>query len=249
MNHKKRSFKMKQLFNSAGRVFALALLSGLIIAFVLSVRQGIFASPGDRQAQLEGYPGENEINSEQEALIAYPAPILLDNSNNEAENTCADKGEWITYSNPADGYSLQYPAESKLRESGAHISILLQPQCYGQRCGGSNRIVIGIIENPKRLPIEEFVEQEFQLTSAPPHKDSLHNFQSSKSLVEIAETQALRIEDGITFNKPDIFIPHEEIVVWIYVAKASNMPPYEPPCTQTLKLLDGILASMELFPP
>jgi hypothetical protein len=238
---------MKSIFNRITGLIAAIIFIALIALFVLNLRQEQVSSINNTQGQ-SGYPPPEGLATQP---AAYPGPSPRppgELATIQAQNMCGNLGTWATYSNPEAGYSLQYPAESKFRESTDYISITLHTFCYEQQCGGSNRVVIGILENPQELSLEEFILEEFQLATAPTHNDSMENFQS-KSLVEIAGTQAIRIEDGVTLSKPDIFIPHQEKVIWIYVAKASNMPPHDPPCGKTLELLDGILTSMELVSP
>lgn len=238
---------MKSIFNRVTGIVAAIIFVGLIALFLLNLRQDQLSSTGNTPGQ-SGYPPPQNAAAQP---TGYPGPSPRppgELATSQAQNMCGNLGTWTTYSNTEAGYSLQYPAESKFRESTDYISITLHTFCYEQQCGGSNRVVIGVLENPQELSLEEFILQEFQLATAPTHNDSMENFQNN-SLVEIAGTQAIRIEDGITLNKPDIFIPHQEKVIWIYVAKLSNMPPHDPPCGKTLELLDGILSSMELVSP
>ncbi|MBX3058568.1 MAG: hypothetical protein KF770_19055 [Anaerolineae bacterium] len=216
----------------------------LIVMFIYGLGQQAQATQ-----QQPGYPGPDTVIEQPDP---YPAPP---STSSDQQNACTAVGEWVTYTDTVAGYSLQYPAESELKESPStnetyrSISIYLKPACYGQTCSGSNRVIVSVLQNPERLSMEQFVEQEFHLDSTPPHKDSVQSFQTSKSLVEIAGTQALRIEDGVTFDQPDVFIPHDDQVIRVYVGADSPMPPHGPPCKQTLELFNEILASVELFTP
>lgn len=238
---------MKNILNRTSSLLTLLILGGLIALFAFSLKQGTFLQSVAGQTQPGGYPGPR-TNSDVSSQDPYPAPVTLSESINQ--ESCSGLGKWELYTDKTAGYSLQYPAESDLKEHTNYISISLHPSCYGHRCGGSNEVVIGIRENSQGLSVEDFIKQEFHLDSSPPLEDtSLQNLNTSAKFVNIDGVQALRIEEGITLNKPDIFIPHGKNVIWIYVAKASNMPPHDPPCTQTLKLLDEILNSIELLPP
>jgi hypothetical protein len=237
---------MKGIFNRIVGFSAVAIFVVLIAVFILNLRQEQ-ASSTDNMAGQSGYPPPNNAVPQP---IAYPGPSPRppgELATSQSQNLCGNLGAWITYTNTEAGYSLQYPAESQLRESTDFISITLRPSCYDQQCSGSNRVIISVLENPEELALEEFIMEEFQLASAPQHNASMDNFQTGKSQVELAGTQSLRIEDGVTLNKPDIFITHQEKVIWIYVAKASNVPPHDPPCGKTLELLDEILTSVELL--
>lgn len=167
---------------------------------------------------------------------------------------CKLVGQWENYTDSVAGYSLKYPAEAQLLESPSmnqthrSVSIFLKPSCYNVSCGGQNRVIVSLLYSPEQLPIREFVEQKFHLQSNPPLNNSLQNYQETSLFVTIANVQALRIEAGITPAQPDIFIPHGQKVIHIYVMEDAMLPPYGPPCGKTLELLDEILASITLLP-
>ena len=233
---------MKSILNRIAGFSAVVIFAILIAVFIINLRQEEAIPEVNTQWQ-SGYPPPENLATQPDA---YPAPsnVLATNQ----QNSCENVGSWTTFSHPEGIYSLQYPSESQLRESNDYISITLQPSCYDELCSGSNRIVISILENPQELDLEDFISEEFQLLSAPQHQDSLDNFQSGTSQIEVAGMQSLRIEDGVTLNKPDIFIPYQDEVIWIYIAKTTNLPPHPSPCDKTLSLLDEILDSLELYP-
>lgn len=243
---------MKNLLNKTSSLLMLLVLIGLIALFAFSLKQGTFLQSVAGQTQPSGYPGPR-TNSDVSSQDPYPAPVTSNESINQ--ESCSGLGKWEIYLDKIAGYSLQYPAESELRESPSadenyrSVSIYLKPSCYDQQCWGSNRVVISMMQNPENLPITQFVEQEFKLQTSPPHANSLQDFQTSQSIINIAGTQGLRVENGVTFNKPDIFIPNGDRVVRVYISAASPVPPHDPPCKQTLEILDGILNSIELLPP
>jgi hypothetical protein len=242
---------MKNLLNKTSSLLILLVLGGLITLFAFSLKQGTFLQSVAGQTQPGGYPGPR-TNSDVPLQDPYPAPVTLNESVNQ--DSCSGLGKWELYTDKIAGYSLRYPAESELRESPIadenyrSVSIYLKPSCYGQQCWGSNRVIISMMKNPERLPVSQFVEQEFKLQTEPPHVDSLQNFQTSKSIIDVAGTQGLRIENGITFDKPDIYIPHGDRIIRVAISADSPLPPHDPPCKQTLEMLDGILNSIELLP-
>lgn len=243
---------MKNLLNRTSSLLTLLVLGGLIALFVFSLKQGTFPQPVAGQTESGAYPAPKAV-SDVASQDPYPAPATLDESGNQ--ESCARLGKWELYTDKIAGYSLKYPAESEFRESPSadenyrSVSIYLEPSCYGKQCWGSNRVVVSMMRNPERLPVTQFVEQEFKLQTSPPHANSLQDFQTSKNIVDIAGTQGLRIENGVTFNKPDIFIPHGDRIIRVYISADSPVPPHDPPCKQTLEMLDDILNSIELFPP
>ena len=185
---------------------------------------------------------DSELLAQPKSPIAVPTP-----------DSCVNTGKWIAYTDPIAGYSLEYPAEARLDEWSKSndrfrsTSIFLNPSCYGQGCWGSHRIIISTLQNPNRLSIQQYVEEFFNIYTSPPLNDSVQNYQSTKRLVKTAGVDALRIEDGITVHKPEIFVPHQDKVVRIYVSAGSTVPPYEMPCETTLELLDRILSSLTLL--
>jgi len=250
---------MKRFFSN---VIAALLALSILVALILSLqptRERISqpASADENQTQ-SAYPAPDTESQRAESMSPYPPPLPLSNNEDNRTDSCNDVGEWVAYTNPKAGYSINYPKESLIRESAESvkgfkdISIVLYPSCYGEQCGGSNKIIVAIRENLQHLPIEDFVEQEFNLHSSPPFGNSLINFQESGRYITVANIQALRIEDGITLAKPDIFIPHGDIVIWVYISRPDGdgaVPPFDSPCDTTLKLLDEILSSLSLFPP
>lgn len=250
---------MKRFFSN---VIAALLALSILVALILSLqptRERISQSVSADEYQAQSaYPAPDTESQQAEAISPYPPPLPLSNNEDNKTDSCLDVGEWVAYTNPKAGYSINYPKESLIRESTEsikgfkNISIVLYPSCYGEQCSGSNKVIIAIRENPQHLPIEEFVEQEFNLHTSPPFGNSLINFQESGHYITVANLQALRIEDGITLAKPDIFIPHGDIVIWVYISRSDGdgaVPPFDPPCDTTLRLLDEILTSLSLFSP
>lgn len=237
---------MKRILSHVVSLLGLTALIAVIV-FAVNLR------PLENQQPLSAaYPGPNLEIQLSTQTIPYPPPIP---TTNNTSLSCTGLGEWKTYTNLKAGYSLKYPAESTLKEfigsdkNYTALSISLLPTCYGQDCSGSNKIIIGVRENPNRLAIREFIEQEFDLHSSPPLDNSLQNLENSSKYVLLGGIQALRIEDGITLAKPDIFIPNENLVIWVYVSKSGEVPPFEHPCKTTLELLDQILATIKLSAP
>jgi len=249
---------MKRFFsNMTAALLALIILVVLIIS-LQPTRERIsqLVSADEIQTQ-SAYPAPDIERQQAESVSPYPPPLPLTSNKGNGTDLCIDVGEWVAYTNSEAGYSIKYPKESLTRElTGAvkefkDISIKLYPSCYGEQCSGSNKVIVAIRENPQHLPIEDFVEQEFSLHSSPPLENSLTNFQESSHFISVANVQALRIEDGITLAKPDIFIPHGDIVIWVYISRPNGdgaVPPFDSPCDTTLKLLDEILSSLSLFP-
>ena len=243
---------MKNLLNKSSSLFALLLLGSLVVFFVFSIKQGIFTQSVAGQLQDNAYPVPSKaLNIASQD--PYPAPATLNTS--ASQPVCTGLGEWETYTDKIAGYSLKYPAESDIQESPSanenyrSVSIYLKPSCYDQQCWGSNRVIVSMMENPERLPVTQFVEQEFKLQTSPPHANSLQDFQTSKNMIDVANIKGLRVENGITSNKPDIFIPHGDRVIRVYVSNTNPVPPHDPPCKQTLGMLDDILNSIELISP
>lgn len=240
---------MKQLLNSVSNILGLFIFGILIAVFVFTLQQGLDNSQSSVQSAYPD-PGATELK------IALQNPYPEPPNPPSAQISCVGIGEWLTYTDWTAGYSLKYPSESRFREtpndtSGFKtISISLRPECHTQTpCSGSNKVVVSIFNNPQHLALEEFVDQAFKLQSSPPLNDSFSHLQEGGTFITVAEVEALYIEEGITLAKPDIFIPHNDRVIWVYVSSISPIPPHDPPCNTTLALLDEILASIKLFLP
>lgn len=229
---------MKQLANSVSKLLGLLMFGALVALFVFTLQQGVDNSQSPTQS---AYPGQSTAVSEAVSSNPYPGP----SNTVDTFTACIQVGEWLTYTDQVVGYSFQYPAESRIEESpggvdqGKAVYIFLRPQCYVQRCSGSKSLVVRALPNPNQLSVTEFLEEEFPESS------------TEGKYVTIGGVQALRFDDGFgsISPKPYIFIPHGQWIIRFYIDVASSVPPHDPPCGQTLKLLDEILASVQLSTP
>lgn len=252
----------KSLFR---RLFELALLAGMAVGLVWVLSLGVnapkqTAEPAAVLAVESPYPPPATATPfstlAPTTVPPYPPPTLGPLA---SIDYCANMGQWLTYTNQAAGFSIQYPSEAKVhnpaladvtQDHSRIVSFTLYPHCYTDSQGcNSDQVSIQVLQNPQELQINEFIEQEFQLTTSPPSKDASKNYQETGYFVDIGGVHSFRVEAGIRpAAQPEIFVPHGNRVLLIAIGRGM-MPPFGPPCKQILQLLDQMLNTLILFPP
>jgi hypothetical protein len=239
---------MKRILTEVVSILGLVALG---VAIVLAVN---FRPKGEPHPIL-AYPGSNLDTQVSTPTSPYPPPIP---PGNNGSVSCYGLGEWKIYTNQKAGYSLKYPAESVLKEfigsdkDYTALDIWLKPSCHTkQQCNGSNRVAIGVFDNPDHLGVYDFAFETFETPTWSSMRETMHsNLENSGRYVTIAGVQVLRVEDGLNGkSKPDIFVPNEDVVIRFQIIETGMVPPFDPPCETTLILLDEILASIKLFTP
>lgn len=178
---------------------------------------------------------------------------------------CAQKDEWVTYTNLEVGFSIEYPPTANLRESSDDMQSMtiylgVQPQCYDRQCPSGSTIEFRVFANPRQLPIQAFVQEEL-LTQEPgkPGTDLAPDIiENGGRYKTVGGVRAIQIDDGAGKHpaieriagrfKPVIFVPHGDQVIQIRVRSGRGMvPPFDPPCKGMLEMLDDILSGLQLF--
>ena len=220
-------------------------LPGFLVVFLTCLLGFIFiySWQTNQDVSVSGqasYPGPNVVSSD-----PYPAPINL---NSSSQDLCTNAGEWASYVNEEANFSFIYPAESRIEErlgtvaTIGSVDIVLQPRCYVTDCSFPSRLNIKIYDNSQDLSLDAFIEEKILKGET-----SFESLASPENIV-IDGVEALYFENGFDplSAKPDVYLLYNEYVIRFYIDVASPVPPHDLPCSQTLKMFDEILASVQL---
>lgn len=57
----------------------------------------------------------------------------------------------------------------------------------------------------------------------------------------------MQVKGKVTRETPHVYIPYDDLVIYVGLTETTNMPPFEPACPTTLDLYNKILASVKLL--
>jgi len=213
----------------------------------------IAAKPTKTNEANEAYPSfqQNIYSAQTEASNnIYPAPG--ETTNMYQTSDCSKVGTWVEYINKAAGFSFQYPAEAKLKETVDNngytsIDLFLQPECYAKEWWGPNQVSIMVLDNTEKLTIEDFVSKQYSINASTEYSISSQELAESSEAVSIDQVTAIRVNGKLTRETPQVYIPNNDLVIVVGLIDMNMMPPFEPACPATLDLYNKILTSVKFL--
>ena len=180
----------------------------------------------------------------------YPAPT----GNTQMVQTidCSKVGTWVEYANKEASFSFQYPAESEIFESVDNngytsITMFLKPYCYVSNWWGPKQVDIVVLLNTEKLLLKDFVLKQHRSDISTNSLVLSQELANSSKTVIVDQITAMYVNGKITRETPHIYIPYNDIVIFIGLTETTKMPPFEPACPATLDLYNKILASVKFL--
>jgi hypothetical protein len=218
-----------------------------------ALNTGMTGAPLVTQPKAQIYPPpQPNILSTQTETNSYPFPEQGKTHMITHTSLCSRVGTWDEYVNKPAHFSFQYPAEAKLYESVdlngyPNISLSLKPYCYTEDWWGPDRVDIVVLMNAEKLPLEDFVVDQFTSTiSTDPFVLSQEMAKYSKTII-VDQITAWYVNGKITREAPHVYIPYKDLVIFIGLTETSFMPPYEQACPTTLDLFNKVVSSVKFL--
>lgn len=236
--------------------------AGILIAFLyVALQLGIKASSGSNitDAPLSGtpsapsYPAPENLNTSPNTETTnnpYPAPE--ETGSISMTSDCNQMGTWTEYVNKQAGFSFQYPAETELFESidtngYPNVTLYLKPYCYNKEWWGPKQIDIVVLLNSDKLSIDDFVLKQYSFDMSGDSSALSRELSGSSSVITIEKTSALQVNGPTTKETPRVYIPYNDLVIFVGLTNTSNMPPFEQASPAILDLYNSIVASVTLL--
>lgn len=249
---------MKELISGL-KIFLFLTLMIIVIYITLqfkpnqSVGTNIAGEPLVTKATAQVYPPPQEsVLSAQIEMTSDPYPMPGNFINLPQTSDCSRVGTWVEYVNKQADFSFQYPGEADIFESIDNngfpsVTLFLKPYCYVKEWWGTREVTVAVLLNSDRLSLEEFVAEQYIFDASTDSSTISRELARFSTTIFLDKTSALQVTGTITKEVPRVYIPNNNLVIFVGLTETSNMPPFEPPCSTTLDLYNKILSSV-IFP-
>lgn len=250
--------RMKKILNGLKYFLeAVFLLAFLYVVLQLGINASsgsiVTGAPLSETASAPGYPAPENFNSSpntETTYNPYPAPGEADRIATTVD--CNNMGTWSEYANKQAGFSFQYPSESELFESVdnngyPNVTLYLKPYCYDKEWWGPKQVDIVVLFNSDKLSIEDFVVKQYSFDTSTDSSTLSREVLSSSSVITIENISGLQVNGPITKETPRVYIPYNDLVIFVGLTNTSNMPPFEQASPAILDLYNKIVSSVKLL--
>ena len=218
-----------------------------------SLGHNISGPPITSKATFQAYPPPQENNiTAQTETTSYPYPILEESINKAQTSDCRAAGTWVEYVNKIADFSFYYPTEAMIFESVDNneypsVTLFVKPYCYVKECWGPKQIEISVLTNSDKLSLKEFVVKQYSFDKSTDSLALSLELESISTTISVDNITALQVNGKITREAPRVYIPYNNLVIFMGLVETSNMPPYEPACPTTLNMYNKILSTMKFL--
>jgi len=249
---------MKDLISGLKTFLGLSLLVAfLYIALQFrpnaSLGVNISGAPVTTKPTGQAYPPPQEnVTSAQTETTSNPYPMPGESINMAQTSDCTKAGTWIEYVNKQANFSFQYPAEAEIFESVdnngyPNITLFLKPYCYVKDWWGPKQVDIVVLMNSDKLSLEEFVVKQYTFDASTDTLALSRELATFSTTISVDKTSAIQVNGAITRETPHVYIPYNNLVIFVGLTETKFMPPFGQACSTTLDLFNRILSSIKFM--